>query len=375
MKRLLYIGHEAGRSGAPIVLLNLIKWIRQNEPATDIDLLLLTGGPLESEYRKYCDVHILDNQKPSLVDRIGNLLGLRNQPSLSPVFDRKYDVVIGNTIVTLPFLERFSKRDQKTVCWMHELDGVVRKIYDSTEFTRLANIPDHLIIPARAFVPMLDRFGVTTKTTLAHDFSNFDDVASILPVDKAANENIVVAGAGTIEFRKGTDLFIEIAKRVSTMNSYISFFWIGGESGDPDEASKFRQMIDDVSQHPRIKFLPPSPEYLNVIATADIFALTSREDPCPLVALDAAALGKPIVCFKDAGAIPDIIGDDAGKSVENGSIEDFADALIDYFNDRNALERAGIAAKYKVQHEFTIEHSCRTIYDTLVKVAGQEQTP
>lgn len=375
MRRILFIGHEAGRSGAPMVLLNLIKWLRINEPTTEIDLLLLNGGTLESEYKKYCEVHVLEYQKPGVVDRIANRLGLRNFEPISPVFERQYDVVIGNTIVTLPILERFSKQGQRTICWMHELDGVVSKIYQPTEFTRLANVTDHLIVPAKAFVQMLERHGIATEFTLAHDFSDIAYVADIKPVERTDTGKMVVAGAGTIEFRKGTDLFIEIAKRVTEKNIDIWFIWIGGRSGDADEAQKFRHMIDVVSQHPRLKFLPPSPEYFNVIADSDIFALTSREDPCPLVALDAAALGKPIVCFKDAGAIPDIIGNDAGSSVENGSVEQFADALIGYYNDRDALKRAGIAAKYKVEHEFTLERSCRTIYDTIVKVADREQRP
>ena len=379
MKRLLCIGHEAGRSGAPIVLLNLIKWIHLNKPATKIDLLLLSGGTLETEYRKYCDVHLLDNQKPNLVDRIANRLGLRNQKGPSPVFDRKYDVVIGNTIVTLPFLERFSRRDQKIVCWMHELEGVVSSIYPKDEFRRLAELPDALIVPSKTFYPMLKKYDIGTDAILAYDFNDIKEIDDIEKVDRTVlgypSDAFIVVGAGTIESRKGTDLFIEIAERVSQVYEDVFFDWVGNLSRDENEASEMGKAMNRVSGNPRITVHPASPDYLKIVAAADVFALTSREDPCPLVALDAAALGKPIICFKDSGGIPEIIGDDAGKAVKHGSVEEFADAIIAFYNDRTQLASAAKTARARVETEFTMERSCRTIYNALVKVAGREQKP
>ena len=40
--------------------------------------------------------------------------------------------------------------------------------------------------------------------------------------------------------------------------------------------------------------------------------LTSREDPFPLVCLEAAALGISTICFADAGGMPEFVRDDAG---------------------------------------------------------------
>ena len=39
----------------------------------------------------------------------------------------------------------------------------------------------------------------------------------------------------------------------------------------------------------------------------DVFALSSREEPMGLVALEAAMVGKPIVCFAEAGGMPDFV--------------------------------------------------------------------
>ena len=262
---------------------------------------------------------------------------------------------------------------------MHELEGVVDRIYSKSEFRRLADLPDALIVPSKTFYPMLKKYNIGTDAILAYDFNDISEIADVEKVDKTElgypSDAFIVVGAGTIESRKGTDLFIEIAERVSQVYEDVFFDWVGNLSRDENEAREMGKAMNRVSGNPRITFHPASPDYLKIVAAADVFALTSREDPCPLVALDAAALGKPIICFKDAGGIPEIIGDDAGKAVKHSSIEEFADAIIALYNDKMRLETAGKTARARVETEFTMERSCGTIYDTLVKVAGQEQKP
>src|SRR4051812_46277647 len=56
--RVLFVSHQATRTGAPIMLLHLIRWVRAN---TDVraEILLLRGGPLESEFRKLGRTRVL----------------------------------------------------------------------------------------------------------------------------------------------------------------------------------------------------------------------------------------------------------------------------------------------------------------------------
>ena len=63
--RLIFVGHEATRTGAPLILLGLIKrFASYNE--LDCILILNQGGPLVPEYRKYAHVIVLRNQlKPA----------------------------------------------------------------------------------------------------------------------------------------------------------------------------------------------------------------------------------------------------------------------------------------------------------------------
>ena len=51
LPRVLVVGHEAARQGAPIVLLHLLEWLNE-QGAFDVDVVLGAGGPLVERYRE-----------------------------------------------------------------------------------------------------------------------------------------------------------------------------------------------------------------------------------------------------------------------------------------------------------------------------------
>ena len=58
--KILFITHEASRTGAPMVILHLIKWLQTNSDYC-IDLLSLKGGELSDEFSEI--VHIFARLK------------------------------------------------------------------------------------------------------------------------------------------------------------------------------------------------------------------------------------------------------------------------------------------------------------------------
>ena len=48
-KKILFLGHEASRTGAPLALLLLMRWLQENS-AHRCELFLKTGGELEADY-------------------------------------------------------------------------------------------------------------------------------------------------------------------------------------------------------------------------------------------------------------------------------------------------------------------------------------
>jgi glycosyltransferase involved in cell wall biosynthesis len=60
---------------------------------------------------------------------------------------------------------------------------------------------------------------------------------------------------------------------------------------------------------------------LKYFAAFDVFALVSREDPFPVVCLEAASLGKPIVCFNSSDGEKEFVENDCGFVVPDLDIE------------------------------------------------------
>ena len=109
-----------------------------------------------------------------------------------------------------------------------------------------------------------------------------------------------------------------------------------------------------------------SPE--NYLASLDVFVLSSREDPFPLVCLEAANLRKPVVCFADAGGMPEFVGDDAGAVVPFEDVDAMARSIETFYQDPEKRKEAGKNAQRKAQTEFSTETACRSIFQIITSV-------
>ena len=125
----------------------------------------------------------------------------------------------------------------------------------------------------------------------------------------------VVLGAGFVHIRKGVDLFIATAAAALRIGSRrpIRFVWIG--SGyDPDRELTYSTYLAEqivrsgVQDH--VVVLDQVTDLEPAYTMADVFYLSSRFDPLPNVAIDAAMRRIPIVCFEGATGIADVLQGD-----------------------------------------------------------------
>jgi glycosyltransferase involved in cell wall biosynthesis len=100
-------------------------------------------------------------------------------------------------------------------------------------------------------------------------------------------------------------------------------------------------------------------------AAMDVFVLPSREDPFPLVCLEAAAAGRPIVCFENAGGMPEFVEDDCGFVVPYMDIEAFAERLTRLIDDSQLRTRMGEAARNKVRSRHNVAVAAPLLFDAM----------
>ena len=368
MKPILFIGHDASRTGAPFVLLHLLRWLKRYVPERHFELLLLNGGELESEFRSVCNVHILYTQVSGT--RINYFAktarSLRKRAGLEErLLSRlaaRFDVVLGNTAVSLEHLSFFKSRGCSTFCWMHEMDYALDLFYSRERFRELAEETDALIVGSQAVREMLLRRGITRPVHVVYEFLDLDasgktDINDLKAENGIPADAFVVGACATIEWRKGVDLFVQIARLLATRDPNVYCMWLGGRSIAAQ--ATMDQVLYDVRKlglDGRVLFVDPQHELSRYYRAMDLFLLPSREDPFPLVCIEAALCKKPVICFRDAGGMPEFVEDDCGFVVPYLDVEAAADRIHQLSADPQLRKKMGEAAAAKVRDRHDVSH-------------------
>jgi glycosyltransferase involved in cell wall biosynthesis len=166
----------------------------------------------------------------------------------------------------------------------------------------------------------------------------------------------VVGACGDLGWRKGTDVFLRIANEMlkPDEDDRIRFLWVGGRASS-DEALRFEHDVRSFGLEERCRHIPTTAEVLDYYYAMDVFALTSREDPFPLVMLEAGTCSLPIVCFAGSGGGPEFVGDDAGLTASYLDTRTFIDCLHKLRESPELRAKLGMAAAEKVRRNHAIE--------------------
>ncbi len=181
-------------------------------------------------------------------------------------------------------------------------------------------------------------------------------------------ETFLVLGCGTIDLRKGIDLFVELAEKVagSSDTAGIHFVWLGSGFG---EVSQWLQS-DIVARGlaTRIHLVGERDAPAQFFMAANVFVLPSREDPFPCVVHEAMVSETPVVVFAGVGGAPEALEGGCGVVVPFGDIGAMAEAVIGLYRNPEAAERIAQLAKQRVLTRYRFED----YYRALTRVARDE---
>jgi glycosyltransferase involved in cell wall biosynthesis len=213
------------------------------------------------------------------------------------------------------------------------------------------------------------------RTTLCHAFIVIDESelgrarterhATRLRLGVPADA-LLVGGVGTMDWRKGPDLFLQLAAMVTRRlkEKDVRFVWAGGDSGGPNRG----ELLVDAERlglGDQISFIGPLDRPTEFFAAMDLFALTSREDPFPLVMLEAASAGVPLVCFAGGGGAPEFAIPDAGLVSAYLDVADMAESVVRLLQREDERQRMGQIAAARVRKEHTVEQAGPVLVDVI----------
>ena len=125
----------------------------------------------------------------------------------------------------------------------------------------------------------------------------------------------VVLGLGTVSMRKGPDLFVSCAMAAARRLGprAARFVWIG-HTPKPHPEGLYGDWLQDQVKRSGLGidlvFLDAVDDLEGAYAAADAVMISSRLDPFPNVAMDAALAGRPVVCFAGANGFADWLAED-----------------------------------------------------------------
>jgi glycosyltransferase involved in cell wall biosynthesis len=357
--RVLFISHEASRTGAPIVLLHFLRWLRAHA-TLDFEILLAEDGPLRGEFERLAPVSVL----PSWTDGMtpGQLLArLRRRLALSRAGTTRWDAVYSNTVANGWVLDALQFHSAPVISHIHELESVI-DYYGAANLSKVKRHTRQYVACAQAVKDnLVHRHGIPPAVIEGvHEFipvppgidaRSADVTAPIRAELGLPPDALVVGAAGSPDWRKGVDLFIHLAHAVRSRRPDLPthFVWVGGDPSGRDREDRIQHDIRSLDLQGRTHFVGSRGAPLDWFALFDVFALTSREDPFPLVCLEAASLGKPIVCFDGAGGEKEFVEDDCGYVVPHLDIDVMADRIVMLLESAELRQQCGRRAAHKVR--------------------------
>jgi glycosyltransferase involved in cell wall biosynthesis len=387
---ILFVSHAANRSGAPVSLLALVRWLRSQKGAL-VRVFSLRSGPLEGDFG------VEDDARLRVLRRASFLEALRKRGPRHRVWDgifefgqalsgrlgrRKLDaflreneieVIVANSVASGAALRALGpllkRRKIRVVVWVHEMRSARAQFGGDWEFCR--KYGDFFGAASQVVRDeLLDEGLPREKVAVVYEMLDFAGLAVEKPIARrelreklGLGEAAFLAGAcGTMEARKGFDWWPQIA----ALAPDCYFVWLGGDAKNAEIARLQGEKLGA-----RLHFLPPTATPSPFFAGLDVFCLPSREDPFPLVALEAAAQNVPLVCFQNAGGIPELVGEKGGICVGFGDLEAMARALDSLRRDAQFRAQLGQNAARRARELCDVEHSAPRFVELLESLAAR----
>jgi glycosyltransferase involved in cell wall biosynthesis len=342
---------DLGRTGVPIALVRLATWAG-TAGGIDLHVVARTDGPLRLDLEGAgIPVVALEpadgRSRPATVAAGAAHVG-RAAPGralLGAAWRRRVrhlprpDVVLVQGAGAWPIAEALRATDApRVVLHLHELALGLRRSMTDAEQRAATTRADRVLAVSEPVADLARSSGVRpNRITIVPG-----TVEPTAPLPRGHADIVTIGEAG---WRKGTDRALAAAHELRRRDPSRSWHWIGR---GPEPGWGFARGLDLPLQHH-----PEVADPWTVVSSPAALVVTSREDPLPLVALEAGARGIPVVACAGAGGLDDLLAHGRGRLVDPTDPRDLAIAVHEVVTsgegDRADALGAHIAAHHTVE--------------------------
>ncbi len=346
--RWLVIAHEASNSGAPRMLLDLLRGVRAHYgDRWECEILMDRGGPLLCEYKKLGKVHLLTQPWASGSGIWSRMIGARLDYRLvKPWRVRRLaakwrtgggGVIFSNTGINGRLLASIPENTGCVISYIHELEYSLRRFNRPRDLLTTLARTDLFLAVSSAAAHDLEGMGVLRDQI--YQLPNFlPAIPDISINDNArvevcrrlglASDTRLIVGCGHVDPVKGTDIFEGISRLVlHGRQDKIAFLWAGGVS-DPVFAKEVWKKSEGTVH------------YIGEVDSAALF-------------LEAGAMGRPVLAFAEARGPADLLEPDG--LVDGTSAVAMAAVVSDWLAHPEKARKCGERLRSKIAKGFLAE--------------------
>ena len=371
-KTVLLVSHSSSRTGAPLILLKIAKRLSAIN-SINLKIVVFGKGEIDNEFRKYA--HVINTH-----DQYGGNIS-ENTEILKKLGPENLMFVFANSAESRHFIDNPYLSSTPVFSLVHE----IADHYEVEEWKKIFRLSEQVIFPSE-FVAEKSRERLQVTESSEEEYANYKIISQGLltegfgefgrdknrqAIRKKYNipeAAFVVFGCGTLDFRKGADIFYDVAKEiVENTGSEIYFLWLGGQQRLNDNHNFLYWKTKSAGKllKERIQFVDSVADSEPFYQASDIFLMTSRSDPFPCVIHEAMSSNLPVVYMRDSGGCQELVKDEFGIGCEYESTSELIDAVLKYSNDKELVRKTGEKANEYIKNHYSydsyVDNLCKEV--------------
>lgn len=343
----LFISHDATRTGAPVALLQELYCIKNCCPNIFPEVLLLGNGELRNEFSQVCSVFKGWNKIVNLFNLVLHKFNIQYQFVYfkHKIKKGKYDCLYANTVVSLYAGCLLKKRlGIPLILHVHEAECLMH-LYEITP-EKLSYVDAFITVSKFAADNLINNYSVSKdKIEIQYPISIWteqilrNEIGS--GISLAKNDIVLIGCFVNSKWFKSIDILPILLKKFYSKypNSLCKFVLIG--LVDKEVRWRINYEISKIDNSDKVIWLEHQNNPLATLSQLDILLLLSREESFSLVAQEAAMMRKPIVGFSHTTGVEELLNNGGGLWSPYLDIDAIVDNIHSLYFDKGLRKRIG----------------------------------
>ena len=179
----------------------------------------------------------------------------------------------------------------------------------------------------------------------------------------------IIVLPGRLSPWKGQDYFIQSLSRIKDLQ--WTALCIGDKEENPSQFQRLQQMVSRLGLEKRIRFVGHCEDMPAAMMLSDVVVSASSSEPEAFgrIAVEAQAMGKPVIATAHGGSLETVLDGKTGWLVPPQDTDSLSDALTEAIQNKNRCREFGREGRKWVMENFTVHRMCEktlNVYEQLL---------